>query len=38
MTVEQSQALWVVLIVCLACGVLSPVLCWILPNRKIRSI
>lgn len=33
MTVELSQALWVILIVSVFCVVWSPVLCWILPNR-----
>ncbi|BAU64570.1 hypothetical protein STA3757_19420 [Stanieria sp. NIES-3757] len=34
MTVELSQALSIILVISLACLILSPILWWILPNRK----
>lgn len=37
MSTELSQALIVILIVTVACTVLSPVFCWILPNRATHN-
>ncbi|AFZ37338.1 hypothetical protein Sta7437_3854 [Stanieria cyanosphaera PCC 7437] len=34
MTVELSQALSIILVISLACIILSPILWWILPNRR----
>jgi hypothetical protein len=33
MTVELSQALWIIAIVAIASAILIPILMWILPDR-----
>jgi hypothetical protein len=34
MTIEFSQALSVILVISIACAILTPILWWILPDRS----
>jgi hypothetical protein len=37
MDAELMQALEAVLVICVACMILSPLFCWILPHHEAQS-